>query len=289
MRPASIEAGALTPNRGRRRAMSRVAEGRLPFERAGAATVLRGAYAESPLRLLTPRNHGSAAWVYTATLGGGLVDGDRVRLRISVGAGARAFVSTQGPTRVYRSPAGCESQTVATVESGAALVLAPDPTACFAGARYRQRTELDLAEAGSAASWDILTSGRSARGERWAFDRCALGLALRRGGQTLLDECWLLEPEHGPLRDRLGRFEALATLLLAGPLFGPARDELRSRIEARPVGARSALLESASALAADVMVVRFAAASVEELVRALRARLAAIPLLLGDDPWARRA
>ena len=87
-----------------------------PSDGAGGTTakrVVREAYAESPLRLLTPRNHGSSAWAYTSTLGGGFVDGDRVRLRIAVGEGARAFVSTQGPTRIYRSPRGCESETAA--------------------------------------------------------------------------------------------------------------------------------------------------------------------------------
>ena len=80
--------------------MPRVAQGRLSFERVGAQTVLRDAYAESPLRLLTPRNHGQAAWVYTSTLGGGFVDGDRVRLRISVGRAALAFGSR--PRQVLR-------------------------------------------------------------------------------------------------------------------------------------------------------------------------------------------
>jgi urease accessory protein len=266
-----------------------IAQGRLSFERAGAATVLRAAYAESPLRLLTPRNHGRAAWAYAATLGGGLVDGDRLRLSISVGPSARAFVSTQGPTRIYRSPRGCESDTSATVEADGALVLAPDPTACFAGARYRQRTEIDLASEASVAVWDVLTAGRTACGERWAFQSCALGVALRRNGRALLDESWLLDASHGSIGDRLGRFEAIATLLLAGPLFGAVREELRSRLAAKPPDGRARLLESASAIADDTLVVRLAAVSVEELVAALRARLAALPALLGDDPWARRA
>ena len=62
--------------------MRRLAQGRLSFERAGARTVGSAAYAESPLRLLTPGNHGEAARAYTSTLGGGLVDGDRVRLEL---------------------------------------------------------------------------------------------------------------------------------------------------------------------------------------------------------------
>src|SRR5438046_2465731 len=160
--------------------MPGTAHGRLSFERAGVTTVLRDAYAESPLRLLTPRNHGEAAWVYTSTLGGGFVDGDRVRLRISVGGGARAFVSTQGATRIYRSPRGCENETLAEVAAGAAL---------------------------------------------------------------------------------------------------------RAQVDAVPVRARARLLESGSALGTDALVVRFAATSVEELVGTLRDRLAAIPALLGDDPW----
>ena len=77
-----------------------MARGHLAFRRSGTGTAVETAFAESPLRFLTPRNHGSAVWAYTSTLGGGLVDGDRLELEISVGPGARAFVSSQGPTRV---------------------------------------------------------------------------------------------------------------------------------------------------------------------------------------------
>ena len=268
--------------------MPQIAHGVLSFERAGAATVVGAAYAKSPLRLLTPRNHGAAAWAYTSTLGGGFVDGDRVQLRISVARDARAFVSSQGPTRVYRSVRGCESETLAEVAAGGVLVLAPDPTACFAGARFRQRLEVDLADGASVALWDVLSAGRIARGERWALDRCSLALTARHDGRTFLDESWLLDPSHGSLGARLGRFEALATVLIAGPLFATVGDRWRAELDSQPPAARAAVLESASALEGG-LVVRLAAASVEELVRALRARLAGIPALLGDDPWARRA
>jgi urease accessory protein len=266
-----------------------IANGLLSFERAGAATVVSAAYATSPLRLLTPQNHGPSAWAYTSTLGGGLVDGDRVRLRISVAEGARAFVSSQGPTRVYRSPHGCENETAVEVASGGALVLAPDPTTCFAGARFRQRIDVDLADGASVALWDVLAAGRIARGERWALDRCSLALAARHERRTFLDERWLLDPAHGGLRSRLGRFEALATVLVAGPLFATLGARWRAGLDSQPPSARASLVESASALEGGALVVRLAGASVEELLRALRTRLASVPALLGDDPWARRA
>lgn len=262
-----------------------MAAGRLSFERAGAATAVRAAYAESPLKLLTPRNHGDAAWAYLGTLGGGLLDGDRVRLEVEVGGGARALVSTQGPTRVFRSPRGCESATVARVGSGAALVLLPDPAACCAGARFAQRTEVDLDATASLALWDVLSAGR----ERWGFGSCRSALLLRRAGRPVLDDAILLDAAHGALEERMGRFAALATLVLAGPLFAEARASVRSRVNARPVAPGARLIESASPVGEDLLVVRLAATSVEEILAALRAHLSTLPGLLGDDPWARRS
>ena len=265
--------------------MRRIAQGRLSFERSGAATAVSQAYAESPLKLLTPQNHGDAAWAYLGTLGGGLLDGDRIRLDIELGRGARALVSTQGPTRVFRSPGGCESRTFARVGPGAALVLVPDPAACCAGARFLQRTEVDLEPGGSLALWDVLSAGR----ERWGFSQCTSALQLRRCGRPVLDDAFLLDAAHGALGERMGRFAALATLVLAGPLFEGARGSVRAAVEARAVAPGARLVESASPVGGDVLVVRLAAESVEELLRALRDHLSALPGLLGDDPWARRS
>jgi urease accessory protein len=73
---------------------------------------------------------------------------------------------------------------------------------------------------------------------------------------------------------------------VAGPLFAGVRAAF---LDGEPVVAGARSVTSVSRLAEDTAVVRLAAISVEELIRELRARLAAIPALLGDDPWARRA
>jgi len=39
-----------------------MARGDLAFRRSGTGTAVETAFAESPLRFLTPRNHGTAAW-----------------------------------------------------------------------------------------------------------------------------------------------------------------------------------------------------------------------------------
>ena len=106
--------------------------------RPDGCSVVARAYATSPLRLLTPTNHGHAAWIYGSSYGGGLVDGDAVAIDVNVAAGATAFVSTQASTKVYRSFRGARTATVARIGAGGLLVLAPDPVVCDAGARYRQ-------------------------------------------------------------------------------------------------------------------------------------------------------
>ncbi len=64
---------------------------------------------------------------------------------------------------------------------------------------------------------DTLACGRSARGERWAFDGYDTHVSVYREGAPCISERLLLDPSHGPLAERFGRFDALATVLLLGP------------------------------------------------------------------------
>ncbi|WP_341870945.1 urease accessory protein UreD [Corallococcus llansteffanensis] len=261
---------------------------RLAFERSGPRTVVRTALAHSPLRLLTPRNHGHAAWAYTSSFGGGLVDGDHLRLDVDLAQGATALIATQGSNRVYRSPHGCQSDLRARVGPEALLAWVPDPTVCFAGARYSQTLDVALAAGASLVLADVVTAGRSARGERWAFLRYASRLRLAREGRTVLDERQVLDADHGALPERLGRFDALATVLLVGPALASAREALAARVAALPVKPRAGQVVSASPLGDDGLLVRAAAVSLETLLATTRDWLSFLPGLLGDDPWARR-
>jgi urease accessory protein len=251
--------------------------------------VVRTALAHSPLRLLTPRNHGHAAWVYTSSLGGGLVDGDHLSLELDVAEGASALLSSQGANRVYRSPRGCRSELSARVGEGGLLALVPDPTMCFAGARYTQRQDVQLAPGASLVLLDVVTAGRSANGERWAFSHYVSALRVHREGRALIDERWLLDPAHGALPARLGRFDALGTVLLVGPALASAREMLAGLVGALPAAPRAGLVCSASPLGPDGLVLRVAATSVEALLRTARDWLSFLSPLLGDDPWTRRA
>jgi len=262
----------------------------------GELTVVRGrngrsvtsrAYATSPLRLLTPRNHGHAAWIYTSSHGGGLVDRDRLVIDIDVGDGASALVSTQSSTKVYRSACGTSSEWHARIGTGGMLVVLPDPVVCFAASRYRQVQHFDLSSGSVLVLVDWLSSGRHTRGERWAFDDYRARLRVRQEGTLVVHDSLALRADEGDLAARMGRFDVLGTALLLG---GRVRDHaaaIVARVAQTPVSRRADRLLAATPVG-DGCLVRFAGTSVEDASRMLRDDLGFVPQLLGDDPWARK-
>jgi urease accessory protein len=252
-------------------------EGRVTVERVGARSVVTAARAHSPLRLLEPRNHGDAAWIYVATFGGGLVDGDRIALDLEIGAGASAFLGTQASTKVYRSPRGCEQHLRARVGEGGLLVSIPDPVTCFTDARYQQHVEVDLQDGASALIVEGLTSGRTAYGERWAFT--SYRARLRVGP---IEDVVHLDPAHGPLARRMGRFDAIATIVAIGPRVAAIARALHDHVPAP--APRADLRIATSPITGGGALARIAGNNVETVTRAIRACCGGLTELLGDDP-----
>lgn len=261
---------------------------RLGVIRSGVRSVVSRAYATSPLRLLMPANHGHAAWIYSSSFGGGLVDGDHIAMDIDVGRGAAAFISTQASTKIYRSPHGTSAEMRARVAADGLLVVAPDPVVCFSGARYRQTQTFELADRGALVLLDWVSSGRHVAGERWAFDEYHNQITVRVDGRLLVHDAMALRAADGNLRERLGRFNVLAVAVLAGASLAAAASALVSIAAAWPVLKRSDQLVAATVLGDCGCVVRFAGTSVERVGRTIREFLGFLPALLGDDPWTRK-
>jgi urease accessory protein len=273
-------APALTPAAGR---------GEIEVVRgAGGRSVVARAYATSPLRLLTPVNHGDAAWVYASSYGGGLVDGDSVELNVHVAAGASAFLSTQASTKVYRSTRGARTATRARIDAGGFLVVAPDPIVCYAGARYQQAQRFAVDADGALVLVDWVTSGRRAAGERWRFVEYDARTEVRTGATLALCDRLLLRAADGDLNERMGRFDVLALVVLVGSgVLGEAA-QVVTCVAARPLERRPALLMSAAPLRGGGCAVRVAGQSVEQVGSAIAELLAFVPRRLGDDPWSRK-
>jgi urease accessory protein len=144
----------------------------LTVESVSGQSAVTSAFASTPMKLLTPRSRGQSVWAYTSSFGGGFVAGDETRLDLRIGKGARCFLGTQASTKIYRNPRAlaCGHVTQATVEENALLVFAPDPVQPFADSSYAQRQTFHLGTGAGLVLVDWFTSGRAARGERWAFN-----------------------------------------------------------------------------------------------------------------------
>jgi urease accessory protein len=264
----------------------RAGTGLLGFRHEVNKTVVSRAFAASPLRVLMPNNHGHAAWVFLANLGGGMVDGDRVDVRVDLGEGATALVGTQASTKIYRSPHGCEQTLHVQASSGSTIAVVPDPVVCYAGARYQQRNHFALARDASLVFLDGYTCGRGARGERWQFDSFASRTTVERDGRALLVDACRLDPAQGPLLERMGRFDVMLSLIVVGPAFSRLREAMLS--PRAPPSRADREVVSASAVGEDAAVLRVAAERFERASNLLRPSFAELARVLGDDPFARK-
>ncbi|WGF90195.1 urease accessory protein UreD [Marinivivus vitaminiproducens] len=120
-----------------------------------------------PLRVLQP--HVARDDLRQAVLintGGGVVGGDRLRVRVSVATGGRALVTSQAAEKVYRSKgaAACLS-TALSVGAGAWLEWLPQETILFDRSRLDRKLAIDVAPGGRGLFGETLVFGRTASRE----------------------------------------------------------------------------------------------------------------------------
>jgi urease accessory protein len=287
------DAASIVPERADASTRASGGRGLVVVARGPRSSLVTRAYAESPLKWLTPRTHGDAAWIFSSSYGGGLVGGDRLAMDVRVEAGAGALLSTQASTKIYRSPAGVESSLTASIDDGGLLVSLPDPVTCFAGSRLRQTQLFHVHPSAGLVALDWMTSGRRGSGERWAFDEYLSATTVRIGGRVAVHDAVRLSAADGDLAPRLGRFDVLAVAVIAGERLAADAARVVAAVAERPVARRLPIVISAAPLsrlapARPGCVVRIAGERVEAVRGAVRALLDFVPGLLGDDPWARK-
>ena len=165
----------------------------------------------------------------------------------------------------------------------------PDPLTCFAGAVFEQRIAIDLDSTASLVLVDWLTSGRRARGERWAFRRYASRIDVRAAGKLVFRDAISLDASDGPIDGdhRMGRCDCFGTVLLMGGRMEAACEKLLVMGNAQPVHRGERLIFSASPVPGGV-VLRVAGPETEVVGKWIRDRLRFVAGLLGGDPWARK-
>jgi urease accessory protein len=267
------------------------ARAQLTVECVSGQSTVTSAFAQNPLKLLTPRSRGQSVWAYTSSFGGGFVAGDETRLDLRIGKDARCFLGTQASTKIYRNPRqrACGHVTGATIEENALLVFAPDPVQPFANSNYTQRQTFQLGVGAGLVLTDWFTSGRAARGERWAFNHFQSRNDVFISGEQIFVDSISLDAANGSLGSQhgTGRFNCFALLLFVGELLHNAAANMLAEISTRPIQRGANLICSASPVR-NGAILRVAGESVEQVGHELHHHLKFVAALLGDDPWARK-
>ena len=115
------------------------------------------------------------AYVYIVSPSGGILQGDRYRIDITLDNNTFAHVTTQGATRIYKMEKNYASQIVnIKVGEGSYFEYIPDQIIPFRNSRFYQEVELNVHDNATLIYSEVIVPGRVASGEAFEYDICYL-------------------------------------------------------------------------------------------------------------------
>jgi urease accessory protein len=140
----------------------------LSFAVRHGATTLAHLYQKDPVRVLFPAPaRGDIATAVLVTTSGGLVGGDVISTKVSIGAGASALVTMQAAEKLYRSAGeDCHIAVDLHAEPESWSEWLPQETIIFDGGRMRRATRINISGNARVMAGEMLVFGRTAMGER---------------------------------------------------------------------------------------------------------------------------
>ena len=261
------------------------------MDRVAGRSIITRARARSPLRILTPRAGFDAAWAVVSTFGGGLLAGDSIVIELEVGEDAACLLGSQAQTKVYRSPVGPSSRQkiIGRIERGGLLVCLAEPISCFKDARFQQEQTFELCSSASLVWIDVFTSGRAARGERWAFTQYHSRCDVHLDSELVFRDALRLDQADGPIAaaHRMGQCNCFASALVIGPRVAAHAERIMRWSLEQKAESGCGFLFCVSPVEGGI-VIRVAGIAAESVMLWLQSRLDFLTELLGGNPWDRK-
>ena len=185
-------------------------------------TIVREQYCRVPLfiqrAMYLEETLPTMAYIYIMSPSGGILQGDRYRIDITLSNNAFAHVTTQGATRIYKMENNCGTQIVnIKAEEGSYLEFIPDQIIPFRSSRFYQEVELTVHDDATMIYSEIIVPGRVASGEKFEYDICYIKTVARNHlGNTRFIDTVKLEPkkENMTVIGILGNFEVVGTIYI---------------------------------------------------------------------------
>ncbi len=144
----------------------------------------------------------SMAYMYIISPSGGILQGDRYRMDITLRNNALAHITTQGATRVYRMEKNFATQIVnIDVGEDCYFEYIPDQIIPYVDSRFYQIANIKVHDNATMLYSEIMTPGRVARGELFNYDICYMKAIGRNQKDDLrFVDVAILEPKKRSMR-----------------------------------------------------------------------------------------
>ncbi len=192
---------------------------RLEGDAESKKTVIREKYCKVPLfvqrAMYLEESLPAMAYVYIISPSGGILQGDRYSIDITLSNNAFAHITTQGATRIYKMERNFGTQMVnIVVEEGSYLEYIPDQIIPFHDSRFYQPVRLKIHDNATLIYSEMLAPGRVASDESLEYEICYIKTtAINHENKLRFTDMVKLEPKKENLRLEgiLGKFDVVGT------------------------------------------------------------------------------
>lgn len=154
----------------------------------------------APMHLSKPHEEAGVLIVNAVNSTAGIFAGDRIAIEVGVEKGARLLLTSPSATRVHAISDGeARLEQKIFVATGGFLELLPELFIPHRGARYTQKTSIEIEEGARLLFFETLAPGRVASGEAFEFSQLDWETTVRYGGELVVREKYLLSAEGDSL------------------------------------------------------------------------------------------
>jgi urease accessory protein len=179
---------------------------KLEQDKSNGKTSVKEQYSRVPLytqrALYLEEALSNMAYMYIISPSGGILQGDRYRMDITLRNHAFAHITTQGATRIYRMEGNFATQVInIDVGEDCYFEYIPDQVIPYRDSRFYQEANLRVHDNATLLYSEIITPGRVASGEHFDYDICYMkAIAKDHSGGLKFTDVAMLEPKKRDMK-----------------------------------------------------------------------------------------
>ncbi|VFJ13805.1 urease accessory protein UreD [Candidatus Nitrosocosmicus franklandus] len=161
------------------------------------------------------------AYIYIISPSGGILQGDRFRMDISLSNSAKSHVTTQSATRIYKMNKNFGTQIInLNVDKDCYLEYIPDQIIPFRDSRFYQVSNIKVHDEATCIYSEILTPGRVASNESFEYDICYMKVkSVNQYDKLRLIDIAKIEPKRENVKSFgiLNNYDVLGSVYILTP------------------------------------------------------------------------